>query len=165
MRKKLLAALAPALLALPLAAPAAMAQDGETYQAELAPLNDSGASGTLMLELNGEEATITSEGTGSANSLTRSTGGARRARWSSCRSVMSTICCSSIFIRLTVKAPVSLLRSRVWSGGSMAMNMPGSCGDGSVAAGMPGVSYGTWRTPMSRRELNRVSAMSVRTAS
>jgi hypothetical protein len=42
-RKKLLAALAPAaLVALPFAAPAAMAQDGETYQAELAALNGSG---------------------------------------------------------------------------------------------------------------------------
>jgi hypothetical protein len=70
MRKKLLAVLAPAaLLALPLAAPAAMAQDGETYQAELAPLNGSGASGNLMLELNGEEATITANVSGLATTF------------------------------------------------------------------------------------------------
>ena len=68
-------------------------------------------------------------------------------------------------MRLTVKAPVSLRRSRVWSGGSMAMNRPGTCGDGSVGTGMPGVSYGMWRMPRSWRELNRVSAMSWRTAS
>ena len=75
------------------------------------------------------------------------------------------MCSSSCFIRLTVKAPVSRLRSRPWSGGSIAMNMPGSCGDGSVATGMPGVSYGTWTTSRSSRELNRVSAIICRTAS
>ncbi|WP_116051268.1 hypothetical protein [Amycolatopsis palatopharyngis] len=71
MRKKLLAALAPAaLLALPLAAPAAMAQDdSETYQAELAELNGSGGSGSLMLELNGEEATITANVSGLATTF------------------------------------------------------------------------------------------------
>ena len=41
-------------------------------------------------------------------------------------------------MRLTVKAPVSLRRSRVWSGGSMAMNRPGTCGDGSVGGGHAG---------------------------
>jgi hypothetical protein len=34
--------------------------------------------------------------------------------------------------------------------------------NGSVKAGMPGISYGSWRMPMSWRELNRVSAMSWR---
>ena len=68
-------------------------------------------------------------------------------------------------MRLTVKAPVSRLRIREWSGGSIEMNMPGICGDGSVATGIPGVSYGMWSTPMSWRELNRVSAINWRTAS
>lgn len=70
MRKKLLALVAPAaLIALPLASPAAAAQDETTYQADLAAINGSGGSGSLTLQLNGDEATITESVSGLATTF------------------------------------------------------------------------------------------------
>lgn len=42
-------------------------------------------------------------------------------------------------MRLLVKAPTSMRRKRVCSGGSMPRNRPGTCRDGPVAVGMPPV--------------------------
>lgn len=42
----------------------ASADEGTSYQADLAQLNNSGASGTLMLQLNGDQATITEKVSG-----------------------------------------------------------------------------------------------------
>ena len=64
--------------------------------------------------------------------------------------MISTILSSSDLIRLTVNAPVSLRRRRVWSGGSMLMNSPGTCGEGSVCSGMPGVGNGTFSLKKNR---------------
>lgn len=72
MRRKSLALLAPAaLLALPLAMPAAAQEGGSgtTYQADLEPLNNSGASGEFMLKLNGDEVTVTGNASGLATTF------------------------------------------------------------------------------------------------
>ena len=47
----------------------ASAEEGMSYQADLAQLNNSGASGTLMLQLNGDQATITMKTSGLAETF------------------------------------------------------------------------------------------------
>lgn len=71
MIRKSLALLGPAaLLALPLALPAAAADgDSWTYQADMKQLNNSGASGSFMVKLDGNEATITGNVTGLATTF------------------------------------------------------------------------------------------------
>lgn len=71
---------------------------------------------------------ITSEGTGSAKSATRSAGAPRRAiavRW---RSTMAVMRGSRERVRWAVKAPARRRRSRVCCGASMSTSQPGSAG-------------------------------------
>jgi hypothetical protein len=71
-KKKSLLLLAPSLIlgAAALAAPgSALAADGTSYQAQLSPLNSSTGSGTLMIELNGTQATVTEKFSGLAASF------------------------------------------------------------------------------------------------
>ena len=71
MRKALAApAVAIAAAAFPLLTmTAAMADTGQTYQAQLQALNGSGASGTVMIELNGNQATVTEHAEGLAETF------------------------------------------------------------------------------------------------
>lgn len=62
------AALAAGVATLP-AMPAAHADSGWTYQADLAPINGSGAAGSLWLTLNGNQATVTEEVNGLAQTF------------------------------------------------------------------------------------------------
>lgn len=70
MKLKALALAAPAaLIALPLAAPAAAADQSSTdaYQANMSQLNDSGASGHFMMKMHGDKLTVTGEMSGLAS--------------------------------------------------------------------------------------------------
>ncbi len=71
MRRKSLALLAPAaLLAMPFAAPAIAAESEWTaYQADLQPLNDSGASGNFMVKLKGDTVKVTGSVSGLATTF------------------------------------------------------------------------------------------------
>ena len=46
-----------------------MADTGQTYQAQFQALNGSGASGTVMIELNGNQATVTEHAEGLAETF------------------------------------------------------------------------------------------------
>ena len=82
---------------------------------------------------------ITWEGSGSASASTRSTGGVRPAIASMSSSTIRWIAGRSASIRLRVNSGTSRRRSRVWSGGSIRMKVPGPGGCEVSLAGKPGV--------------------------
>ena len=70
---------------------------------------------------------MTSDGMGIANSSTRSAGWPARSIASSCPSTMASTRGLSRCSRRMVNSGVSILRSRVWYGGSVMPSPPGSC--------------------------------------
>ena len=94
---------------------------------------------------------ITIDGTGRAKSATSSAGGPAFSIASRCSVTISSTRGTRRFIRLTVNSPVSIRRSRVWSGGSCPSRLPAWRRRNSAVSRPAATSAGGAGTPSRRK--------------